>query len=203
MLKIGNAGSCWHSAPTAFSCRCAKCRGKYMTRPSPLLLAWQRRNLQWERFGCQHPSPGRPGGPFPTGWQWAMHSWKIFVSTAMHLDDISLRAAHDRENFVILTVSSATVIPPETKSQAPSCWTSRIFVENTTTFMVGREMDFLYIRHGVIHTSKSTWRRQYYNHGAIKSKKGTFPPRWYLCLNYIGSICVWGGEGEGRKMDRA
>lgn len=170
-----------------------------MTRPSPLLLAWQRRNLQWERFGCQHPSPGRPGGPFPTGWQWAMHSWKIFVSTAMHLDDISLRAAHDRENFVILTVSSATVIPPETKSQAPSCWTSRMFVENTTTFMVGREMDFLYIRHGVIHTSKSTWRRQYYNHGAIKSKKGTFPPRWYLCLNYIGSICVWGGRGGGEE----
>ena len=129
MLKIGNAASCWHSAPTAFFCRCAKCRGKYMTRPSPLLLAWQRRNLQRERFGCQHPSPGRPGGPVPTGWQWAVHSWKIFVSTAMHLDDVSLRAAHDRENFVNSTISSTTVIPPETKSQAPSCWTSRMFVE--------------------------------------------------------------------------
>lgn len=57
MLKIGNAGSCWHSAPIAFSCRCAKCRVKYMTRLSPLLPAWQRRNLQWESFSCQHSEP--------------------------------------------------------------------------------------------------------------------------------------------------
>lgn len=43
MLKLGSAGSCWHRVPIAFSCG-AKCRVKYMTRPSPLLLARQRRN---------------------------------------------------------------------------------------------------------------------------------------------------------------